>query len=466
MNSNLYCIKTTFLNYNGNSINPGFHLRHFASCSYPQGITIFGKVFLPLAIMIQFDKIKLDNGLTVIVHTDKSTPFVAVNVCYRVGSKHEDPNRTGFAHLFEHLTFGGSANVKDFDLSVQRAGGANNAFTSNDLTNYYITLPANNIETALWLESDRMLGPKFSKKGLDIQKKVVIEEFRQRNLNKPYGDVWHLLRDLAYKVHPYRWPTIGLVPEHIESAGLGDVKDFFFHHYAPNNAVLVISGNIASAEAFKLTEKWFGDIPSRDIAPYLGLPEPLQETDREITVYRDVPIDTFYVAWHMGSRKDKSFYVLDLLSDILSNGSSSRFEVKLVKEQKLFTEADAYLSGENEPGLFVATGKASTGIDIHLAREKMLEEIMLTVKTPITAYELEKVKNRVEADLLLNEIGYLEKAIQLASFEIMGDASEINRQGEKYREITAEDLLETANYLFRTGNRNTLNYLSLQNSKK
>ncbi len=416
--------------------------------------------------MIQFDKIILGNGLSVIVHTDHSTPFVAVNVCYNVGSKHEDPNRTGFAHLFEHLTFGGSIHVPDFDTAVQRAGGANNAFTSNDLTNYYITLPANNIETAMWLESDRMLGPKFSKKGLDVQKKVVIEEFRQRNLNKPYGDVWHLLRDLAYKVHPYRWPTIGLVPEHIASATLEDVKDFFFHHYAPNNAVLVISGNITSADAFKMAEKWFGDIPSRVIAPYPPQPEPLQLTDRELTVHRDVPIDTFYVAWHMGGRNDKDFYVLDLLSDILSNGSSSRFEVKLVKEQKLFTEADAYLSGENEPGLFVATGKASHGIDIHLAREKMLEEILMTAETSITAYELEKVKNRVEADLLLNEIGYLEKAIQLASFEIMGDAAEINRQAERYQNITAEDLLTTANHLFRKGNRNTLNYLSLQNSKQ
>jgi zinc protease len=416
--------------------------------------------------MIQFDKIILGNGLSVIVHTDRSTPFVAVNVCYNVGSKHEDPNRTGFAHLFEHLTFGGSVHVPDFDTAVQRAGGANNAFTSNDLTNYYITLPANNIETAMWLESDRMLGPKFSKKGLDVQKKVVIEEFRQRNLNKPYGDVWHLLRDLAYKVHPYRWPTIGLVPEHIASATLEDVKDFFFHHYAPNNAVLVISGNISASDGFKMAEKWFGDIPSRVIAPYPPQPEPLQLTDRELTVHRDVPIDTFYVAWHMGGRNDKDFYVLDLLSDILSNGSSSRFEVKLVKEQKLFTEADAYLSGENEPGLFVATGKASHGIDIHLAREKMLEEILMTAETSITAYELEKVKNRVEADLLLNEIGYLEKAIQLASFEIMGDAAEINLQAERYQNITAADLLSTANHLFRNGNRNTLNYLSLQNSKQ
>lgn len=416
--------------------------------------------------MILFEKTILDNGLTLIVHTDRSTPFVAVNVCYHVGSKHENPLRTGFAHLFEHLTFAGSVHVPDFDTAVQRASGTNNAFTSNDLTNYYITLPANNIETAMWLESDRLLGPKFTKKGLDIQKKVVIEEFRQRNLNKPYGDVWHLLRDLCYKVHPYRWPTIGLVPEHIEQATLEEVKDFFFHHYAPNNAVLVISGNIGHEEALELTKKWFGDIPPREIAPYRALPEPEQTGDREITVWRDVPIDTFYIGWHMCSRMERDFYALDLLSDILSNGSSSRFEVSLVKERKLFTEADAYLTGENEPGLFIATGKAAAGVDIRVAQEKMLEEIMMTVETSITGYELEKVKNRVEADLLLNEIGYMEKAIQLASFEILGDASEINRQGGHYQEITAKNLLDAARHIFRKGNKCTLNYLSTQNRKK
>jgi zinc protease len=311
-----------------------------------------------------------------------------------------------------------------------------------------------------------MLGPKFSNKGLEIQKRVVIEEFRQRNLNKPYGDVWHLMRDLAYKVHPYRWPTIGRTPEHIEMATLPEVKNFFIRHYAPNNAVLVISGNIATHEAFKLAEKWFDSIPTCDIVPYRAQIEPPQEDDREMTVYRDVPIDTFYIAWHMGARSEKNFYLLDILSDILSNGSSSRFEIRLVKELKLFTEADAYLTGENEAGLFVASGKIAPGVDMGLAQGRMLEEIMRTVETAITSYELEKVKNRVEADLLLNEIGYLDKAIQLASFEIMGDASEINRQGEKYRDVSATDLLTTAGHLFRKGNRNTLNYLSLHKLKR
>lgn len=412
--------------------------------------------------MIQFEKNTLANGLRVIVHTDNSTPFVAVNVCYNVGAKHEDPQRTGFAHLFEHLTFGGSQHVPDFDTPVQNAGGTNNAFTTNDITNYYITIPANNIETALWLESDRMLGPKFTKKGLDVQRKVVIEEFRQRNLNKPYGDTWHLLRDLSYKVHPYRWPTIGLTPEHIEQATLEDVKDFFFHHYGPNNAVLVITGNIASDHAFRLAEKWFSDIPEREIKKNGIIQEPLQTTDRELTVHRDVPIDTFYISWHMSSRLDKDFYAADLLSDILSGGNSSRIDERLIKGQKLFSEADVFLSGENEPGLFVASGKINDGVDYEFARKEMIEEVQKTADSLITDQELEKVKNKVEAEQVFNEIGYLEKAMQLAAYEILGDAGLINEQAEQYRNVTSGDIRRVASGILREGNSNTLNYLSLK----
>lgn len=414
--------------------------------------------------MILFEKTTLRNGLRVIVHNDNTTPFVAVNVCYNVGAKHEDPERTGFAHLFEHLTFGGSKHVPDFDTPVQNAGGNNNAFTTNDITNYYITVPANNIETALWLESDRMLGPKFTKKGLEVQRKVVIEEFRQRNLNKPYGDTWHLLRDLSYKVHPYRWPTIGLIPEHIEKATMEEVKDFFFHHYAPNNAVLVISGNIKPDQAFLLAEKWFSDIPERELRNNGILSEPMQTTDREITVQRDVPIDTFYIAWHMSSRLSQDFYAADLLSDILSGGNSSRVEEKLVKGQKLFTEADVFLSGENEPGLFIATGKINEGISYESARNALIEEVKQTADSLITPYELEKVKNKVEAELLFNEIGYLEKAMQLASYEILGDAALINDQAFHYRDVTPEDIRKVASGILRSGNSNTLNYLSLKNN--
>ncbi len=414
--------------------------------------------------MILFERKILNNGLKVIVHCDKTTPFVAVNVCYNVGAKHEDPQRTGFAHLFEHLTFGGSVNVTDFDTHTQQAGGNNNAFTSNDLTNYYITVPANNIETALWLESDRMLGPKFTRKGLDVQRNVVIEEFRQRNLNKPYGDTWHLLRNLSYKVHPYRWPTIGLQIDHIADATMEEVKDFFFHHYAPNNAVLVISGNVSTEKAFQLAEKWFGSIPERKILNPAILSEPAQLEDRTESVYRDVPVDTFYIAWHMGARKEKDFYVADLLSDILAGGNSSRIEEKLIREQKLFVEADAFLSGENDPGLFIATGKVSEGVDFNYAQKTLVDEIFLTTIEKISEYELEKVKNKIEADLLFNEIGYLEKAIQLASFEILDNAGLINDQAIKYEEITSDDILRVARDIFRPGNQNTLNYFS--NKKK
>ena len=412
--------------------------------------------------MIQFEKTTLTNGLRVIVHTDISTPFVAVNVCYNVGSKHEDQERTGFAHLFEHLTFGGSKHVPDFDTPVQNAGGTNNAFTSNDITNYYITIPANNIETALWLESDRMLGPKFTKKGLEVQRKVVIEEFRQTSLNKPYGDVWHLLRDLSYKEHPYRWPTIGLTPEHIELATLQEVKDFFFHHYAPNNAILVITGNISNDLAFRLAEKWFGDIPEREIRNIIINPEPLQTVARELTVNRDVPIDTFYLAWHMSSRLNQDFYVSDLLSDILSGGKSSRVEERLIKGQKLFSEADVFLSGENEHGLFVATGKINDGVDFESARKAMMDEVFQTAETLVSAYELEKVINKAESEQVFNEIGYLEKAMQLAFYEILGDANLINQQIARYREVTREDIRRVASDILRSGNCNTLNYLSLK----
>ena len=412
--------------------------------------------------MIHFEKTTLANGLRVIVHTDITTPFVAVNVCYNVGAKHEDPQRTGFAHLFEHLTFGGSQHVPDFDGPIQNAGGTNNAFTTNDITNYYITIPANNIETALWLESDRMLGPKFTKKGLEVQRNVVIEEFRQRNLNKPYGDIWHLLRDLSYKVHPYRWPTIGLIPEHIEQATLEEVKDFFFHHYAPNNAVLVITGNIAPDHAFRLAEKWFSDIPEREIKNNKIHPEPLQISDRELTVHRDVPIDTFYISWHTSSRLDQDFYAADLLSDILSGGKSSRVEERLVKGLKLFTEADVFLSGESEPGLFVASGKINEGVDFEFARKAMINEVLQTAESLITPHELEKVKNKVEAEQVFNEIGYLEKAMQLAYYENLGDASLINQQAEHYRKVTPEDIRRVASEILRVGNCNTLNYLSLK----
>jgi len=415
--------------------------------------------------MISFEKHTLSNGLKVIVHQDKVTPFVAVNVAYNVGSKHEHPDRTGFAHLFEHLTFGGSRHVPDFDTPVQQAGGSNNAFTTVDLTNYYITLPAQNIETAMWIEADRMLGPAFNETVLNREKKVVIEEFNQRYLNQPYGDVWHLMRDLAYKVHPYRWPTIGSTPDHVAQATLDEVKQFFFNHYAPNNAVLVLSGNIEPDKAFRLAEKWFSEIPSRELKNPPRKAEPVQTENRELTVERDVPMDAFYIGYHMGSRQAEDFFAADLLSDILSNGKSSRFQQKLVKEKKLFNELDAFLSGENEPGLFTVVGRVNPGIGFDDAKKAVLHEIQKTVQEKPLDYELEKVKNKVEAHMLYHEVGYLDNAMQLANYELLGDAAQINEQVEHYRKVTPDDIQRVAERIFREGNMNTLNYLSKKEGK-
>lgn len=415
--------------------------------------------------MISFEKHTLPNGLKVIVHQDKVTPFAAVNVAYNVGSKHENPDRTGFAHLFEHLTFGGSRHVPDFDTPVQQAGGSNNAFTTVDLTNYYITLPAQNIETAMWIESDRILEPAFTDAILSREKKVVIEEFNQRYLNQPYGDVWHLIRDLAYKVHPYRWPTIGSTPDHVAQATLDEVKQFFFNHYAPNNAVLVLSGNIVPDKAFRLAEKWFSEVPFRELKNPPRQPEPEQTENRELTVERDVPMDAFYIGWHMGARDADDFFAADLLSDILSNGKSSRFQQRLVKEKKLFNELDAFLSGENDPALFTVVGRVNPGIGFDKAKKAVLDEIQKTVQEKPLDYELEKVKNKVEAHLLYHEVGYLDNAIQLANYELLGDAAQINEQVKHYRKVMPDDILRVARKIFRDGNMNTLNYLSKKDGK-
>jgi predicted Zn-dependent peptidase len=319
--------------------------------------------------MIHFERTKLANGLTVIVHEDKTTPMVAVDVCYNVGSRDEHPDRTGFAHLFEHLMFGGSKHIPSYDEPLQKAGGDNNAYTSNDLTNYYLTVPKNNIETGFWLESDRMLELAFSKTSLDVQRNVVIEEFKQRQLNQPYGDVWPLIRQMAYKVHPYQWPTIGREISHIERATMQQVKDFFFSHYAPDNAVLVVTGDVRFDEVVKLAERWFGSVPNRKVKPRNIPQEPEQTEIREQTVVRDVPNDALYLAYHMSDRLDPNYYAADLVSDVLSNGNSSRMYVNLVQKEKLFTELDAYLSGDFEPGLFVVSGKPSDGISLEVARK-------------------------------------------------------------------------------------------------
>ncbi len=410
--------------------------------------------------MIHFERVKLSNGLTVIVHQDKTTPMVALNICYNVGSRDEHPDRTGFAHLFEHLMFGGSKNIPNYDEPLQNAGGDNNAFTSNDLTNYYLTLPKTNIETGFWLESDRMLELAFSKNSLDVQRNVVIEEFKQRNLNKPYGDVMALLRELAYEVHPYRWPTIGREISHIEQATMQQVKDFFYNHYAPDNAVLVLSGDVQFDHMLKLAEKWFGPIPNRNIKARNIPQEPKQTALREKTVERDVPNDSLFMAYHMSDHIDQKYYATDLISDVLSNGNSSRLYQNLVQKEKIFTELDAYLSGDYDPGLFIVSGKPSDGISLENAQKAIERELDRMKQETVSVYELEKVKNKVEANIVYGEMNYLNKAMNLATNEILQDANLINTQIDLYRSVTMEQIQEVAQELFRPENCSILNYIA------
>ncbi|HAQ20988.1 MAG TPA: peptidase M16 [Prolixibacteraceae bacterium] len=410
--------------------------------------------------MIHFERTKLANGLTVIVHQDKTTPMVALDVCYNVGSRDEHPDRTGFAHLFEHLMFGGSKHIPSYDEPLQKAGGDNNAFTSNDLTNYYLTLPKNNIETGFWLESDRMLELAFSKPSLEVQRNVVIEEFKQRYLNQPYGDVWPLLRQLAYKVHPYQWPTIGREISHIEQATMPQVKDFFFAHYAPDNAVLVVTGNVEFDQVLALAERWFSPILSRNVKPRNLPKEPEQTEIREQHVIREVPNDTIYLAYHMTDRLDPRYYATDLISDVLSNGNSSRMYQNLVQKEKLFTELDAYLSGDYEPGLFIVSGKPSNGISLETARKAIERELDRMKQEKVSEYELEKVKNKMEANIEYGEMNYLTKAMNLATNEILKDAGLINSQVDFYQSVTTEQIQEVSQYLFRPENCSILNYIA------
>ncbi len=408
--------------------------------------------------MILFDKFILDNGLKVLVHKDKTTPVVAFNLLYDVGARDENPNRTGFAHLFEHLMFEGSVNIPSYDTPLQKAGGENNAFTNNDITNYYITLPKENIETAFWLESDRMLGLDLTQEKLDIQKKVVIEEFKQRYLNQPYGD-WNLfLRPMAYKVHPYRWSTIGKEISHIENTTLQEVKEFFFKHYAPNNAILVVAGNIELDDIKNLAEKWFGPIPKRDIAKRNIPQEPPQIEARKDEVERPVPLNAIYQAYHMSAKMEQDYYATDLISDILSNGKSARLMQRLVKEQKLFSTISAYISGDIDAGLFLINGNLNDGISFEDGEKAISIELEYIKNETIEKYELNKVKNKVESTLIFSEVSVLNKAMNLAYNELLGDANLINLEADQYRKVTVEQIKEVANKIFQPTNCSTLYY--------
>lgn len=408
--------------------------------------------------MIEFDKFTLKNGLRVIVHRDDTTPMAAVNILYNIGAKDENPERTGFAHLFEHLMFGGSVNIPNYDEPLQLVGGDNNAWTNNDITNYYLTVPKANLETAFWLESDRMLSLAFSEKSLEVQRSVVIEEFKQRYFNQPYGDVWLHLRPLAYKEHPYQWPTIGKSIDHIEKATLEEVKDFFFHHYAPNNAIMVVAGNVETEQVKTLSEKWFEPIERREIAERNLPVEPIQTEFRSKKVESNVPFDAIYMAFHMGKRMDDDFYIVDLVSDVLSNGQSSRIFQSLVKEKNLFSSIDAYLTGDFEPGLFLISGKLVEGVDMKVAEDAIWEELNKIANEKVDEYELQKVKNKVESTLVFSEISYLNKAMNLATHELLGDANDINKEVEKYQKVTIDDILNKSAEIFRKENCSTLYY--------
>lgn len=408
--------------------------------------------------MITVNKHTLSNGLRIVHSEDNTTQMVALNLLYNVGARDEDPNHTGFAHLFEHLMFGGSINIPDYDTPVQNAGGENNAWTNNDITNYYITLPHQNIETGFWLESDRMLSLDFNPRSLEVQRQVVIEEFKQRNLNQPYGDASHLLRALTYKVHPYQWPTIGKEISHIANATLEEVQDFFFRFYAPDNAIMAVTGHISFEDTVALAEKWFGPIPSRNVAPRSLPAEPQQTEERRLTVERNVPVDALYMAFHICDRQHPDYYAFDMLSDLLSSGRSSRFVQHLIQEKQIFTAIDAYISGSIDNGLFHITGKPAQGITLEEAEAAIWEELALLMNGAIKEEELEKVKNRYESEQIFNNLNYLNVATNLAFFELLGKAEDINKEVDKYRSVTVCQIKEAAQKTFIHENCSILYY--------
>jgi len=410
--------------------------------------------------MIKFERFVLGNGLKVLVHPDPSTPMAVVNVLYDVGARDEVPAKTGFAHLFEHLMFGGSVNIPDYDDPLQVAGGENNAYTTNDLTNYYCQLPSDNLETAFWLESDRMLSLAFSKKSLDVQRKVVCEEFKEHYINKPYGDVWHTMRELAYKEHPYRWMTIGKELSHIENATLEDVKAFFFKHYTPINAILVVAGNVSVDQVKILAEKWFGDIPSGEQYNRNLPSEPQQAEARRLTVHRNVPMDAIYKTWHMCARRDDDYYATDLLTDILGGGASSRLYQSLVKEQQLFANINCYHFGSLDKGLLTIEGQLIKGVDMQKAEDAIELELDKVRKELIDNRELQKVKNKTESVMAFEDMSVMNRAGSLAFYELLGDGELMNSEFQKYQQVKSEDLHRIANEVLTTNNSNTLWYLS------
>lgn len=412
--------------------------------------------------MLQINKHTLANGLKLVHNRDVSTQMVALNVLYQVGARDEHPDHTGFAHLFEHLMFGGSQNIPDYDTPLQLAGGENNAWTNNDITNYYLTVPKQNVEIGFWLESDRMLCLDFSSKSLEVQRGVVMEEFKQRCLNRPYGDTGHLLRPLVYKEHPYQWPTIGKELNHIAQATLQEVEDFFFSFYAPNNAILAVTGNITFEEAVRLAEKWFGPIPRRELKKRNLPAEPQQTEERRLTVERNVPIESLYMAFRMCDRMHPDYYAYDILSDILSNGRSSRLIQHLVHDRQIFSSIDAHISGSIDAGLFHITGKPANGVSLEDAEKAVWEELQIISNELIDEEELEKVKNKFESTQIFGNLNYLNVATNLAWFEMLSRAEDMDKEVENYRTVTSQQLMDVARKAFTRTNYSVLIYKKIE----
>lgn len=411
--------------------------------------------------MINFESFELSNGLRVIVHEDHNTPMAVLNILYDVGSRDEHEDKTGFAHLFEHLMFGGSKHIPSYDEPLQRVGGDNNAFTSPDITNYYITVPAVNLETAFWLESDRMLSLSFDPKVLEVQRSVVIEEFKQRYLNQPYGDVMLELRPLAYEKHPYRWPTIGKEISHIEQATMGDVKSFFAKHYLPNNAVMVVAGNVTIKEVKALAQKWFGGIPAGD-RPERALPaEPIQSARRVLDMEANVPSNGLYMAFHMPERMHNAYYATDLLSDMLGRGKSSRLYDELVEGKQIFHGLNAYVSGSIDPGLLMIEGKTSDGVSLDEAEEAVWQVLEKFKAQSFSTEELNKVKNKAESTLVFSEVELLSRAMNLAFAANMGNPDLVNKEVVQMQAVTGDDVMEQAESILKESNASVLRYAAI-----
>ena len=409
--------------------------------------------------MISYQQFTLSNGLQVIVHEDASTTLAVMDVIYDVGSRDEDPERTGFAHLFEHLMFGGSVNIPNYDAPLQSVGGENNAFTTPDLTNYYISLPYQNLETAFWLESDRMLSLAFNPQSLEVQRKVVIEEFKQRYLNQPYGDVWLKFRPLIYQQHPYRWATIGKEIKHIEEATLEDVKAFFQKHYVPSNAILVVAGKVDFEEVKTMAEKWFGPIPA-GVKPVRNLPvEPVQVEDRRMEIKADVPSNRIYIAYPVVGRYAPGYHAIDLLSDLLGRNESSYLYNALVQDQRIFDSLHASLTGSMDPGLLVISGQVCEGMDVADAEKLLLDAIQDFVKKGIDEEGLQRVKNQAEASLVFGEVEVLNRAMNLAMAANAGNVDFVNTEASHIAAVELKEIQDWANKLFVQGKKNTLLYL-------